>query len=76
MSVASRRWTRGQRPVERQLTDLENLLGRTPVFHGVRSVTAATTIVDSDDLVLVDNFGIAAVSGRGKIDGVTVKLDS
>lgn len=54
MTVQSRRWSRGQRPVERQLADLENLLGRTPMFFAVRSVTAATTIVDSDDLVLVD----------------------
>lgn len=54
MTVTLRRWSRGQRPIERQLADLENMLGRFPMFYGVRSVTAATTIVDSDDLILVD----------------------
>lgn len=57
MSVTLRRWTRGNRPIERQLQDLENLLGRFPVFYAVRSVTASTTVVDSDDLILADATG-------------------
>lgn len=54
MSVTLRRWTRGNRPVDRQLQDLENVLGRSPVFYGWREVSAATTIVDSDSMLLVD----------------------
>lgn len=43
--------------VSRALRKVENLLGRTPVFGASRTVTAATTIVDSDDVVLVDTTG-------------------
>lgn len=57
MSLTLRRWTRGNRPIERQLQDLENILGRFPVFYAVRSVTASTTVVDSDDLILADATG-------------------
>ena len=64
MSLLLRRWVRGTRPVERQLQDLENLLGRTPVFYAVRAVTTATTVIDSDGLILVDATG----------GGVTVTL--
>lgn len=44
-------------PLGRALKKLENLLGRTPVFGATRTVTAATTIIDSDDVVLVDTTG-------------------
>lgn len=57
MSLTLRRWTRGNRPIERQLQDLENILGRFPVFYAVRSVTASTTVVDSDYLILADATG-------------------
>ena len=36
------------------LRNLKGLLGRTPVWGDDRTVTAATTITDSDELVLVD----------------------
>lgn len=49
-----RRWTRGVRESERALQDLENALGRTPLFGAHRIVTAATTVLDSDYLLLVN----------------------
>lgn len=36
------------------LKPLENKLGRTPVYGAHRTVTSATTILDSDDLILCD----------------------
>ena len=36
------------------LRKLGGLLGRTPIWGDDRTVTAATTVVDSDDLILVD----------------------
>ena len=36
------------------LRKLKGLLGRTPVWGDDRTVTAATTVVDSDELILVD----------------------
>lgn len=49
-----RRWSRGGRDVDRTIQDLENALGRTPSYGAHRVVTAATTITDSDYLVLVN----------------------
>jgi hypothetical protein len=40
--------------VVRYLRELMGLLGRTPTWGDHRTVTTATTVVDSDDLVLVD----------------------
>ena len=55
------------------LKDLENLLGRTPTWGGDRLVAAAYTIVDSDDLLLVDATAAArtitlplAANNRGR----------
>ena len=51
-----RRWTRGLqgRDPWATLGDLQNALGRTPVHGAHRFVTAATTVLDSDYLLLVD----------------------
>lgn len=40
--------------VVRVLRDLMAKLGRTPTWGDHRTVTTATTVVDSDDLILVD----------------------
>ena len=39
------------------LRRLENVLGQTPVYGASRLVTAATTITDSDELLLVSTSG-------------------
>lgn len=39
------------------LRELENKLGRMPVYRPVRSVTTATTIVDSDAVIAADATG-------------------
>ncbi len=43
-----------QRWTAPDLLSLENKLGRTPVYGAHRTVTASTTVIDSDDLVLCD----------------------
>jgi len=50
------RWT-ANGPTDRALRRLENVLGRTPVYSASRLVTASTTIVDSDALLLVSTGG-------------------
>lgn len=44
----------GDTAIARALKRIENLFGRTPVFGAHRTVTAASNILDSDDLLLCD----------------------
>lgn len=44
---------------DRAFAALSNLLGRTPVYGQDRIVTASTTVLDDDDLLLVDSTGAA-----------------